>query len=156
MKCTSVLPNLLVGSDPRLKDEFEELKSRKVTAILSLQTDEDRVEGGIEGERTAAHEAGLAFSSVPVEDFNRADLRISLPESVAELDRLLKQGHTVYVHCTAGVNRSPTVVAAYLHWCLGVELLQALIHLHACRDCLPDAEAILGARSSDATEPHTP
>lgn len=150
MECTHVLPNLLVGSDPRLEEEFQELKSLKITAILSLQTDEDRGEGGVEGERTAAQKAGLAFSSVPVEDFNRADLEICLPKSVAELERLLKQGHTVYVHCTAGVNRSPTVVAAYLHWCLGMELLQALIHLHACRDCLPDVHAIHGARRSDA------
>ena len=71
---------------------------------------------------------------------------------VAALERMLKQGHSVYVHCSAGVNRSPTVVAAYLHWCLGYELLQALIHLHACRRCLPDAEAIHGARWAGAMD----
>jgi protein-tyrosine phosphatase len=82
----------------------------------------------------------------PIEDFNRAELQTCLPDSVAALERMLKQGHSVYVHCSAGVNRSPTVVAAYLHWCLGYELLQAFIHLHACHYCLPDAEAIHGAR----------
>ena len=64
------------------------------------------------------------------------------------LERMLKQRHIVYVHCTAGVNRSPTVVAAYMHWCLELELLQALTHLHTCRDCLPDVDAIDGARRS--------
>jgi len=54
-----------------------------------------------------------------------AQLQTCLPDSVAVLERMLKQGHSVYVHCSAGVNRSPTVVAAYLHWWLGYELFQA-------------------------------
>lgn len=145
MKCTWILPCLLLGPDPRIEKEFQELKSLRATAILSLQTDQDREGGGIEGERTAAQKAGLAFCSVPIEDFNRADLQTCLPDSVAALERMLTQGHTVYVHCTAGVSRSPTVVAAYLHWCLGLELVQALTHLHGCRDCLPDGDAIQGA-----------
>jgi protein-tyrosine phosphatase len=150
MKFTWVLPNLAVGSDPRAEEEFQELKTQKITAILSLQTDEDRAEGGIDGERTAAVQAGLVFCSVPIEDFNRDQLQTCLPDSVIALERMLKQGHSVYVHCSAGVNRSPTVVAAYLHWCLGYELLQALIHLHACRRCLPDGDAIHSARWAGA------
>jgi protein-tyrosine phosphatase len=146
MKYTWVLPNLAVGPDPRVVEEFQELRAVKITAILSLQTDEDRTDGGIEDERTAADRIGLVFCNVPIEDFNRAQLQTCLPDSVAALERMLKQGHSVYVHCSAGVNRSPTVVAAYLHWCLGYELFQALIHLHACRRCLPDTEAIHGAR----------
>jgi protein-tyrosine phosphatase len=150
MKCTWILPNLAVGSDPRIEEEFQELKSLKITAILSLQTDQDRGDGGIEGEQAAARKAGLAFSSVPIEDFNRADLQTCLPDGVAALERMLDQGHTVYVHCTAGVSRSPTVVVAYLHWCLGFDVLQALIHVQACRVCLPDADVIYGARRRKA------
>jgi protein-tyrosine phosphatase len=148
MKCTWVLPNLAFGPSPRVDAEFEELKSLQITAILSLQTDQDRGDAGIQAERYAAHRAGLVFSSFPIEDFDQADLRRSLPGSVATLERLLKQGKIVYVHCTEGVNRSPTVVAAYLHWCLELELVQVLTHLHACRDCLPDAEAIHRSRWS--------
>src|ERR1700681_2205249 len=134
MKCSWVLPNLALGSAPQVDEEFQELKSQLITAILSLQTDQDRGHGGIEAEQIAADKAGLAVCSVPIEDFNRAELRVRLPDGVTALERLLKQGHIVYVHCTAGVNRSPTVVAAYLHWCLGMELLHGLIHLHACPD----------------------
>jgi len=75
MKCSWVLPNLAIGSDPRADQEFQELKLLQITAILSLQTDEDRGVGGIEGELAAAHKAGLAISSVSIEDFNRAELR---------------------------------------------------------------------------------
>lgn len=146
MDCSWVLPTLAFGSHPKVDEDFQKLKSEKITAILSLQTDEDRGKSGSEGERRAALKAGLAFSNIPIEDFNGAELRARLPASVAELDRLLKQGHTVYVHCTIGVSRSPTVVAAYFHWCRGADLLQILVHLHACRHCLPDADAIQDAR----------
>jgi protein-tyrosine phosphatase len=60
---------------------------------------------------------GLAFESVPVKDFSNADPQLRLPKCVAALAHLLGQGHSVYVHCTARVSRSPSVVAAYLHWC---------------------------------------
>jgi len=55
---------------------------------------------------------------------------------MATLERLLKQGKIVYVHCIAGVNRSPTVVAAYLHWCVELELVQILlIRMHVVIAC---------------------
>jgi hypothetical protein len=152
MNCSWIKPNLVLGSSPSFDKDFQKLKSLNVTAVLSLQTDEDRGDGGIEGERMAANKGGLVFASVPIEDFNAAELRSCLPAGVAALERLLRQGHTVYVHCTAGVNRSPTVVAAYFHWCLGVELLQVLIQLHACRGCLPDASAIHDARRPDLSK----
>ena len=119
MNCSWITPNLVLGSSPSFDKDFQKLKSLNVTAVLSLQTDEDRGDGGIEGERIAANKGGLVFASIPIEDFNAAELRSCLPAGVAALERLLGQGHTVYVHCTAGVNRSPTVVAAYFHWCLG-------------------------------------
>ena len=61
MKCSWVLPNLAFGSHPRVDEDFQQLKSEKITAILSLQTDEDRGKAGIEGERDAALDAGLRF-----------------------------------------------------------------------------------------------
>jgi hypothetical protein len=57
--------------------------------------DEDRGDAGIEGEHCAARKAGLAFSSVPIEDFNHANLQVCLPDSVIVLERMLKQG----AHC---------------------------------------------------------
>jgi protein-tyrosine phosphatase len=146
MKCDCILPNLLVGPDPRDDEDFKTLRSLKVTAILSLQTEEDRKEDGIEWERSVATEAGLTFGSVPVTDFDLADLKRKLPDCVLALDRMLKAGNTVYVHCTAGVSRSPTIAAAYLHWCLAWPLEQALAHVQTARICCPSSEAIRGAR----------
>jgi hypothetical protein len=81
-----ILPNLAVGSDPRVDEEFQELRALKITAILSLQTDEDRTDGGIEDERTAADKAGLVFCSVPLKisiapNFSRPCQTVWLPSN---------------------------------------------------------------------------
>jgi len=102
MRCDRVLPNLFVGPDLWDEADFETLESLKISAILSLQTEDDfRREDGLASERSAASRAGLAFCNVPVTDFDRLDLQRKLPECVAALDLLLKAGHTVYLHCTA-------------------------------------------------------
>ncbi|MGH9496760.1 MAG: dual specificity protein phosphatase family protein, partial [Candidatus Sulfotelmatobacter sp.] len=51
-----------------------------------------------------------------------------------------------YVHCTAGISRSPTVVAAYLHWRLKWPLERALAALKEARECTPNELVILHAR----------
>ena len=145
MRCGGVLPNLFVGPDPQDIEDFKELASHHVTCILSLQTDEDLEKRGIVWEENLARVAGLDFCRVPVRDFDAADLQSKLPGCVAELHRLLKAGHTVYVHCSAGVSRSPTVVAAYLHRHLGMPLEEALASVQAVRHCSPNADVIKGA-----------
>jgi protein-tyrosine phosphatase len=145
MKCACILPKLFIGPDPRVEEEFEQLRSLNITAILSLQTNDDVREGGVARPKTAAERAGFVFCNMPVTDFDRLELRSKLPECVARLDDLLKTGHTVYIHCTAGVNRSPTVAVAYLHWRLGWPLEKAVSYLESIRNCCPDVELVRSA-----------
>ncbi len=146
MKCGCVTPTLFVGPDPQEDEDFEQLKALKITAILSLQTDEDQRPGAVEYEERRATRAGLSFRNVPVRDFDPGDLERQLPRCVTVLDEMLKAGDTVYVHCRAGVSRSPTVAAAYLHWCLEWPLERAVAHVEASRDCCPNVEVIRSAR----------
>jgi protein-tyrosine phosphatase len=146
VKCDCILTNLYIGPDPREPEEYEQLRSLNVTAILNLQTEADVHSGGIKRARQMAKRAGFGFISVPVMDFDRLELQRKLPDCVRKLDRLLRVGHTVYIHCTAGVNRSPTVAVAYLHWCLQWPLDQASTYLHRIRDCCPDLESIRRAK----------
>lgn len=146
MKCNSVTERLLVGPDLREAADFQQLIALKVSAILSLQTENDLRHREPDWEEKAATGAGLVYRNVPVTDFNPADLQLYLPECVIVLRELMKDGLTVYVHCTAGVIRSPTVVVAYLHWCEGWELQKAMQHLKQIRHCTPNAQAIRQAR----------
>ena len=77
-----------------------------------------------------------------VTDFDQADLRRHLPECVGGLRELIEDGRTVYVHCTAGIGRSPTVVIAYLHWVENWDLEEAAKHVESRRHCSPDLQAI--------------
>jgi protein-tyrosine phosphatase len=87
-------------------------------------------------------DAGLKVHKVPITDFDRADLKLKLPASVTALNDLVESGETVYVHCTAGVSRSPPVVAAYMNQCLHWSLESAVNHLMSIRVCYPDLELI--------------
>lgn len=143
-----VLPRLYVGTFLETADEVEMLRKQVgVTVVLNLQTDEDIWSGELFGEPfdNLYGDGCVKLCRVPVRDFDTIDLRQRLPECVATLRDLLDDGQTVYLHCTAGVNRAPTVAIAYLHWCLGWDLALALKHVEECRDCSPNVEAIRSA-----------
>jgi protein-tyrosine phosphatase len=130
------------------QEDFEHLRSKGITVILSLQTVEDVGERGLESEESAAKSASLGFRNVPVADFDALELKRKLPACVTELKRQLKDGQTVYLHCTAGVTRSPTVAVAYLYWCLGWPLEQALTRVQEARNCCPLPDVIRRAHWS--------
>jgi protein-tyrosine phosphatase len=79
---------------------------------------------------------------IPVQDFDPDDLRRHLPQCVEALDALLKQGHNVYVHCSMGVNRSPSIVIAYLTWIKGLSLGEAYELVTTIRSCDPYVDVI--------------
>jgi protein-tyrosine phosphatase len=114
-----VFPNILVGACPRTAEHIDQLKNDfGITAILNLQTEEDFDYWGVNWEALAAHyrDSGIVVCRTPVRDFDANALRRNLAHCVESLDELLRDGHTVYVHCTAGINRSPSTVIAYLLW----------------------------------------
>lgn len=150
--CSRIQPNLWVGPALLRDRDFKYLLSLEITAVLSLQDEEELGHDGIEKERTQAVRAALAFVNVSIKDFDNEDLQLRLPECVDALARLLKQGHTVYVHCNAGISRSPTVVAAYLHWCCHWRLDRALAHVMRCRQCLPVENAIRNSQWPGSAE----
>ena len=145
MDVSKILPSLFVGSYPGSSQDIDRLKRDfGVTAVLNVQTDEDMAYWGVNWYRLEPYyeQAGVEIHRVPVRDFDRDDLRHQLPECVEVLDKLLSQGHTVYVHCNMGVNRSPTIVIAYLHWVLGWDLEKATAYVTRYRSCDPYVETI--------------
>lgn len=71
------------------------------------------------------------------------ELRAKLYAAIQALNELLSEGHTVYLHCTAGIGRAPTVAIGYLHVCLGWDLEDAIAHVKMRRQCAPHLEALL-------------
>jgi len=145
MDVDQILPNLFVGSCPGDMDDIDSLATKfGITAVLNLQTDEDFASWGVdwhEMER-AYQKSGVELRRVPVQDFNPEELRRKIPACVQALDGLLRAGHTVYVHCSAGMNRSPSTVVAYLHWVQGMGLDKAVEYVMKRHPSDPYVEAI--------------
>lgn len=124
-----IFPSLYIGSAPASATEFRELQSQtRLTALFSLQTDADLAVGNLSWEREAAwcHANGIAARRLPIEDWSAAAVIAHLDEGVAMLRRLLDEGQVVYLHCSAGVNRSPSIALGYLVRVRGHSVEEAL------------------------------
>lgn len=135
---SKILPNLYVGTYPQKSEDIQELKDHcGVTALLSLQTDEDLRERGIvwPALEESYRKLGIEVRRVPMRDVDREHQRQHLPEAVKVLAELLACGHVAYLHCNAGAGRSPLVAMAYLHWCRKMGREQAIRHVRERRYC---------------------
>ena len=135
---------LYVGSHPQSIDDIETLeKILAITAILNLQTDEDMAGANLNWQMLESHyrTSAVSLCRMPMKE-EQLVLREKLLSCVDRLDDLLAAGHTVYLHCTAGIGRSPTVAIGYLHRCLGWEMDAAIRYLKQVRQCSPHLEAL--------------
>lgn len=145
MDFDQILPNIYVGACPRSTEQIDQLKRDfGITAVLNLQTEEDFAYWGINWDALAAHyrDSGMVARRTPTQDFNPDALRRNLPHCVQTLDDLLREGHTVYVHCSAGINRSPSTVIAYLLWVEQWDWDRAVDQVTSRRKCDPYMDVI--------------
>jgi protein-tyrosine phosphatase len=112
-----------------------------ITSVISLQSDQDlRGQGGTNMKKLikALKEVDIDFLRLPVQDFNEEDIAKHLGLCALKLEAALAPAWAkVYLHCTAGVNRSPTVAAAYLMKSRGWPAQQAYDYLIEKRNCRP-------------------
>ena len=145
MVISEILPELYVGPCPVTTEDLDALRREHgISAVVNLQSEEDIRQIGYDWKGLKRHyrQAKMELRHVPIQDFDPEDLRKHLPACVQALNELLRDDHIVYVHCTQGVGRAPTVVVTYLHWIQQWDLDEALRHVSARRRCSPDTEAI--------------
>ena len=142
----------VVGSGPREPSDLDALRvESRVSAMLSVQHDECLEKQEIDDPRLIRYgrRLGLTMERGPLRDFDPADQQRGLPAAVRGLWDLLRQGHRVYVHGTAGINRSPLVVLTYLSLVEGMSLEEAMtLLLRARPEVCPTWEAYHGCRQA--------
>lgn len=139
-----ILPRLFIGSHPRTIDDIERLRREAgITAVLNIHTDDDMRSVDLDFPPLEAHYkiCAVILRRAPMVE-EQIELRAKLYQCIQALNELLAAGQTVYLHCTAGIGRAPTVAIGYLHTCLGWELDEAVEHVKQLRQCAPHVEAL--------------
>lgn len=72
-----------------------------------------------------------------------------LPQAVCLLHGLLQNGHTVYVHCNAGVGRSTAAVSGWLKYVMGWSVRKVQYFLAARRPAVYIDEEALNRAEDD-------
>jgi hypothetical protein len=131
---------LAVGSYPHTPEHIISLRdSAGIGAILNLQSDADLRTRGIDWNVMwpLYTRLGMLTTRVPIRDFTPSDLARSLDTAVEALSAFRAQGKKVYVHCNAGLNRSPSVVIAFLVATRGLSVQAAIDWLDERHECVP-------------------
>ncbi len=127
--------DIFVGSAPQTSVDIARLKQMKITAVLSLQSDDDFRTHRIDWPKlqSAYQYNDIHVERYPIIDFDETDLGNKLATPVTALNKLLGIGHRLYVHCNAGVCRAPATVLAYLCHYRGMELEKGLEYIRRNR-----------------------
>ncbi|VDP50583.1 unnamed protein product, partial [Soboliphyme baturini] len=84
------------------------------------------------------------FLRIPVMDSNSEKIISHFERAFHFLDKALKTGANVLVHCLAGVSRSPTFVIAYIMRERGLSVEEAYRFVKECRPCIAPNFNFLG------------
>ena len=98
-------PHLAALARPSSAEDMHWLRQQGIQVLISLTEDRPR--------RDWSDEAGLLVFHEPLEDME-APSQEQLDRAVSAIDRALKSGMPVAVHCGAGLGRTGVVLAAYL------------------------------------------
>lgn len=143
---SEILPALWIGRALHAPEETERLKSELgVTAVVSLETDRDLEAVGLTWSKIRERYRALGIEAERVEiegDWPAAVIEV-MRHAMVLVRHLIQRGHTVYVHCTAGVNRSPTVALMYLNLVEGIPVEEALATVQLCRPQAKPYEDVL-------------
>lgn len=98
--------NLAIGSAPSEARDFAHLARRGIRAVVDL-----REEAG--DDPALIGQYGMDFLRMLIADGTAPDVQ-DMRQIVEWVANRIAEGKKVYIHCQAGVGRSPTVAAAYL------------------------------------------
>lgn len=140
---TDALPNsIAIVARPRgsdwLGDEISALSREGIEILVSMLTDAEAEELGLNDESTECAAAGISFVNVPIPDRSVPSDANAFLHRVEQLASRVREGRYVGVHCRASIGRS-SVLAASILVRLGWDAKTAFDSIEAARGCsVPD------------------
>ena len=120
-KMSLILPNIYISNE-YFPSKKEELVSRNIRRVINV-TDSC----------LNYFPEDFQYLRIPIKDSVGANIKTHFRDAAAFIEEGIKEGG-VLVHCSAGISRSPTIVAAYLMIKYGVKSDHALNVLRIRRD----------------------
>lgn len=145
---------LWVGSYPTGPQDFNALKEEGIAAVLSLQTEGDIHASGLLPKTVwrMAMSSGLDYERFEIRDFVEDAVRRAIVPAMGRLHalfELLDDDESVFVHCTAGINRSPSVALGYAILRDGRSAEEVLAAARNARPIIRPYEGVLHALEKD-------
>jgi hypothetical protein len=103
IRFSQIQPDLYIGPQYRRLGRHK-LKRLGITASINMRIEFDDAAHGLDFEQ---------YCHLPTVDDNAPALE-QLKRGVEFIHRARKEGRKVYIHCTGGIGRAPTMAAAYL------------------------------------------
>lgn len=150
-RVTELNEHLLIGEYPRPEDIAWLKNHHRVTAVHSLQDNEDlRVHGlSLTALEAAYSRSHLRFVRTPIPDGGADAMALHLKAALEALRALIEAGERVFLHCNAGMNRAPTLAIAFMRAFGGMSLDEALAQVkqrHFCGPYMTILEDYFGPR----------
>jgi len=138
-----VASGLWVGPCPNSPERIRALRATGITSLVSVQTDADLTAMGMDWPLLWRFlmAQGISAQRLPIDDFDERALARALPTVIEAVRGSHAAGRATYVHCSAGLNRSPTVAIGYLV-SVGVDLDTAWQQVTSRRPCAPNRGAL--------------
>ena len=140
-----VADGLWVGPCPHDPEFIRALKQvHGLTGLVNLQTDADLESMGLAWPLMWRFlmSVGISAQRVIITDFDDRSLLAGLDEAVSAVNDMISGGHMTYLHCTAGVNRSPTTAIAWLTRHGGLSIDDAWDQVTSRRRCMPNRKVL--------------
>ena len=121
-----------------LSDELNALSGEGIDVLVSMLTEEEASELGLDRESQECEAAGIRFLNLPVPDRSVPSNAEDFLREIEQLAELVREGRFVGVHCRASIGRS-SVLAVSLMVRLGWEAGEAFNAVESARCCpIPD------------------
>jgi protein-tyrosine phosphatase len=97
-----------------LADEVRSWRDSGLDVVASLLTPDEVAEFELQEEESRSREEGLEFHVFPIPDYGVPRSREDFAKVVSGLEKALKAGKNVAIHCRQGIGRSSLVIASLL------------------------------------------